>query len=109
MLAAGTLSRRITLQSPTESRDSAGAVLTSWTDEATVSAALLPLTGREMVAAQAQNSEVTGKIRIRYRSGMTTGWRAKYGSRIYDILAIVDGSERHEFLELMVREGPNEG
>lgn len=105
----GDFDRRVTIQARSESRSASGAVLATWVDVATVWAAIEQLRGRELIAAQAEGSEISGKIRMHYRSGVTSKHRIVYGSRIFDIVAAVDPSDRHEVLELYVREGINEG
>jgi SPP1 family predicted phage head-tail adaptor len=82
----------------------------TWTDVATVNASVEPLRGRELIAAQTTNSEVTGTIRMRYRSGITPKMRCVLdGTRYFDILAVVNTMERDRELLLSVREGPNNG
>lgn len=81
----------------------------AWTDIATVAAAIEPLRGRELIAAQAAQSEATGQIRIRYRSGVTTKFRVKFGTRFYDILGVVNNRELNWELLLLVKEDINNG
>ena len=108
----GQLRNRVTIQQlATGSPDvfPSGEPDAAWTDVKTVWAAIEPLRGRELLAAQQIASEVSGTITIRYRAGVTAGMRVKFGTRLYDILAPVDPMERHEKLILYVREGPNDG
>lgn len=82
----------------------------TWTDVVTnVHAAIEPLRGRELLAAQQINAEVSGTVRMRYRAGVTSAMRIKWGTRYYDILAVVDFEERHVELLLYVRERVNQG
>lgn len=66
-LRAGALNRRITLQSRSTSQDASGGQLLTWTDVATVWANVDPLSGRELLAAQAVQSAVSHQITIRYQ------------------------------------------
>lgn len=100
----GNLNKRITLQQQTEEQDASGQLLDNWADIATVWAAIEPLSGREFFAAQQVNSEVTTKIRIRYRDGIKAYMRIKYGERIFDIQSVIDPKEQHKELVLMCRE-----
>lgn len=75
ILNAGTLRHRITLQSPPTGRSSLGARTGDWTTEATVWAAAIPLSSRELLAAGQINSEATVRFRIRYRAGVLPSWR----------------------------------
>lgn len=113
-MRAGQLRHRVTIQSlvgGSPSRDSGGATEESWADLATVYAAVEPLRGRELIAAQQVVSEVSGTIRIRYRDDLTitSKMRCVFESRNFEILAAVDPQERHRELVLYVREGPNDG
>jgi len=94
---------RITLQSPSAELDATGQPA-SWNDVATVWAAVEPLRGREYFAAQQVNAETTTRIRIRYRAGVTSAMRGRYGSRTYDIVSVIDVDERHVELQLMCTE-----
>jgi len=81
----------------------------AWTDVVTVWAAVEPLAGRELFAAQQHHSEVTGRIRLRYREGVTAAMRFVFEARIYNIVAQIDGEERHRELSFYVAEGVNDG
>lgn len=108
-MRAGRLNKRITIQTRTDPQDAGGAGIPTWTDLATVWASIEPLKGRELIAADAANSEVSGNIRIRYRAGVSASSRVKYGARYYDVLAVINTDERGRELLLQVREGPNDG
>lgn len=114
MLRAGSLRHRVTIQTldaESPSQDAGGAPNDTWSDVKTVWAAVEPLRGRELLAAQQVASEVTGTIRMRYEAGqgVTAKHRCKFGTRYYDILAVVNPTERNKELLLYVREGPNNG
>lgn len=114
MINAGELNKRVTLQRLTPNspdRDQGGAPDSTWATLATVWAKIEPLRGREFMAAQEINSEVTGSIQIRYRADitLTTGDRVGYGTRYYDILAVVDPLEEHVEIILYVKEGVSDG
>jgi len=108
---AGRLRHRVTIQSVTETRDtSTGAIATSWADVATVWAAVEPLSGREFLAAQANQAEVVARILIRYRDDVTAKMRVLHGARVYNIrAALPDNESGAEHLTLMVSEGVNNG
>jgi SPP1 family predicted phage head-tail adaptor len=82
-----------------------------WEDVCTgVKASIEPLQGRELIAAQAVQSETTSKIRIRYRTGITAAMRIVFGARLFNITAPpINPGERNQELILMVSEGINEG
>ena len=101
---AGDLRHRVTLQSPVASQDGYGAETVTWTDVATVWAAVWPVRGREYFEARQTAAEVTHKVRIRYStdvSGVTPKWRVVFGSRRFDIEAVINPDERSKYLDLM--------
>lgn len=104
-MPAGQLNRRVTLQSPTKTR---GADFsdpqTTWSTAATVWAAVEPLRGREYVAQMEQQLAVEVRVRIRYRADVDSTWRVGYGSKVYEIVTVIDVKSAHDQLELMCRE-----
>lgn len=95
---------RITLQARTITRSATGMEVITWTDLATVWGSVEDLRGREFFTAQKENSEVTTRIRIRYRAGLRPDMRAVFGSRAFDVLAVLDTTGRFREIELMCRE-----
>ena len=76
----------------------------NWTDAATIWAAINPISGREFYAAEQSQSEVTHKIICRYRFGLRTDMRIKYGSKLFKIISIINWEERCESLLIMAKE-----
>lgn len=68
-MQAGTLRHLITLQRSTEVQDTAGQIEQDYEDIETVRASIEPLSGREYIAAQQVQAEVTTRIQVRYRPG----------------------------------------
>lgn len=76
-----------------------------WTTIGRPWAKITPIAGREFYAAEQAQSEVTHKIDIRYRPGVTADMRLKLGKRIFTIVGKpIDWEERHESLLIMARE-----
>lgn len=108
MVGSGRLNKRVLIQQAVAGSPEVneyGEKNVVWTDLATVWAAVEPLTGREFWAQQQVQSEITVRIKVRYRSDITTGMRAVYNEAIYMIKSIVDPLEKHEELHLMTSEG----
>lgn len=103
-MKAGTLRHRVTLQRLVSAQGASGDLAQSWADVTTVYAAVEPLSGREYWQAQQVAAETSIRVRIRYRQGVEPTMRVLYGSRILEILGIVDLEERHVELQLMCRE-----
>lgn len=109
MIAAGRLNQRVILQRKSVVRDDMGGETVTWTDAATVWAEIRPLRGRDLVAAQQAQSEVTARITVRRRPDVQADWRVKHGDDIYDIFAVVDPVARGEVLELECGKGLRHG
>ena len=77
----------------------------TWATYAVAWGAIEPLRGSELLAADQVNSEVTAKITIPYRIGVTAAMRVTCDGRLYKIVAPpIDPELRHRELQLMVRE-----
>ena len=99
----GEMRQRIALQAKTITK-SEGIPQESWTTVATIWATVADISGREYFQAQAVQSEVTTRIKIRYRTGITPTMRVLYDSRVFAILSVIDKDERHRVIELMCKE-----
>lgn len=115
-LAAGKLRHRVALQSPSYTQDpTTGENALSWTTVATVSAAIEPLSAREFLAAQANQSEVSARIVIRRRSDVAANWRAVHmvngvAATIYNIHGVLaDKDSGLEYQTLVAAQGVNDG
>lgn len=104
-MEAGSLRHKIKIQYPVETENpTTGEQETTWKDYATVWAEILPAVGREYWSSKQVVSEVTGKIKIRYLSGINTKMRVVYGLKIYDIKAVINVEEKNIEIVMMVSE-----
>ena len=111
-MRAGLLRHRVTIQqllAGSPQQNAGGEPEEAWTDVTTRYASVEPLKGRELLAAQQINSEVSVTIRMRHLASVTPKMRAVYAGRNYDILSVVNPEERSRETILYVREGPNNG
>lgn len=99
-MQAGKLRHRVTIEYGLEIPDTFGEVDKTWTTLATVWGAVEPLSGREAIQAKQEGSDVTTRIRIRYRDDVNEMCRVKWGSRYYDINSVVSLNERDRELIL---------
>ncbi|MDB5992403.1 MAG: head-tail adaptor protein [Herbaspirillum sp.] len=82
----------------------------TWFDFAVnVPAAIRPLSSRELVAAQAVQSETSHEITIRYRPGITAAMRAVYNGRYFNFSRPLNTEERNIELVIPATEGLNDG
>ncbi len=104
------LRHRVTLQQEIRIPDGAGGFSNSWQDMADLWAEINPanaksLYGIEKLFAGKIQAEISHKITIRYRSGMSTSMRLLFDNRAFNIRAINNIHENNEILELLVDEG----
>lgn len=95
----GELNKRLVIQTLTTTQDSSGSQTESYADTETVWGAIWPDSGKEYIAQSQITGELTGTIRIRYRTGMTIKRRFKFGSRIFDIQNIINPGENNKWLD----------
>ena len=109
-MLAQRLSHRVTIEQVTETRDADGGVVTAWaTLHSKVPAEIVPLSGREFVAAQAAQAGITARMTIRYVAGITPKMRVVHGPDIYNIEAVLPDPTLRRHLTLMVSTGVNNG
>ena len=106
----GKLRHRITIQRKEQTQNpNTGAMTTTWVTEATVWAALEPLSAREFVAAQAVQSNVSVRITVRHRPGITAAMRILHEGKVYGITGVLaDKDSGREYLTLPCAELPHD-
>lgn len=103
-MKAGQLDQRVTFERKGGGKDGWGQPLPdSWAPLFTVWGSVEPLVGREYLAAQAVQSDVSTRVRIRYRPGLNSGDRVKHEGRIYNIESVIDVRSARRELVLMCR------
>jgi SPP1 family predicted phage head-tail adaptor len=107
-MRAGELRNKITIQQQTQSLATSGQPTDTWTDFATVWAAINPVGGGETWRAQQSNPLLTHEIKIRWMRGLTPKMRVKYIDakdsnrvRYFGIDAIRNMEERNVEIRLM--------
>jgi SPP1 family predicted phage head-tail adaptor len=106
-VAAGDLRHFIEIQVKQRLQDpSTGEMLDTWIAYANVWAQIVPMSAREFIASAAEQSEVRGRIVIRYRDDIDATMRVVYRGKFYEILGVMeDDVSMREHLTLMVGEG----
>lgn len=113
----GKLRHPVALEQLTSSKDDDGNTVESWVvfednDGNGIPAAIEPLSARDLVAAQASQSEVTARITIRWLPGVTGAMRVRRldDGRVYRIAApIEDPRSGREYITLPVSQGVSDG
>lgn len=118
-MRAGDLRRKVLIQIRTVTQDTFGQQSVNWSDYMTnVPADIQPLSGRELVAAQAVNAEVTHTVVVRYSPLLAdplkvAAMRIIYSNadvtRYFNVLASMNVDERNKQIDLMTVEGLNKG
>ena len=102
-MRAGELRHRIEIKEPVETRDSYGSVTISWQTLDTVWAAMWPLKVKEYVGLGQTQSELTHRVRIRFRDDVTTKMRLEFKERTMSIVQIINPDERNIMLEMLCK------
>ena len=103
-MQAGKLDQRVTVERLQGGVDELGQPLPdTWAPLFTCWAAVTPLVGREYIAAGALLSEVTARIRMRYRPGITAADRVIHGGKVYGITSVADVHSSRRELQLQCR------
>jgi len=108
-MRAGRLRHTVQLEQRVETRDTDGSVLTSWALFSERPAELRPLAGRELIAAQAVQSEITTRAVIRHIDGISTRMRLVHHGVAYNIHAVLPGPTFRRYCTLMLSAGVNNG
>ena len=101
---AGYLRHRCWIKEPTHTVDGYGGKATTWGTACVCWGSLEPLRGREWIESGLENSEVTGKFRMRYYDGITPAMRLYYSDRTWEIVSVINPGERNRELELILKE-----
>jgi SPP1 family predicted phage head-tail adaptor len=84
--------------------DEGGGFTETWVEVATLSAALRPIGGSEGVEADRLAGRVTHEVSLRYRPGVTPAMRFRKGTRIFQILSVINVEERKRWLTCLCEE-----
>lgn len=109
-IEAGRLRHRVTIQRQTQTQNPlTGELTVTWTNVATVWAAVEPISAREFVVSQEPNARVTARATIRYRDGIDASMRLVHRGRNYNIHGVLEDLDSgREYLTLPLSEGVND-
>ena len=102
----GGFRHRVKIQEESKTADSGGGYVLAWSDVATIWADVQPASGREVFHAQQLQKNVTHRITTRYRTDVSTANRLLWGSRSFNIRAVLTVSERNRYTLILAEEGP---
>jgi len=93
----------IELQSFTQTLDSMNASIETWATFATVLAVLAPKSGDEKFVDGKDTAYINAVAYIEYRSDVSPRQRVKYGTAIYNVLAVINPLSQGLFLKLLLQ------
>lgn len=102
-MKAGFLRDRIAIQSRGSGQDSSGQPLETWTDLVELAAAVIRLSGRELLIAQSAGAEINTRVTCRYYPGIKATDRIWFEGKAFDIEAVIP-DQRKTQLELSCKE-----
>jgi SPP1 family predicted phage head-tail adaptor len=112
-MQAGKLRHRVDFEKPGLTQDQvSGDMVPGWeTVWAKVPASVEPLSARDLIAAQAGQSQASGRVRIRYRPGVLSTMRILHRGEVYEIKGqpMPDPVSGLEYLTILVAKGVSDG
>lgn len=82
-----------------------GVTAETWTTQDTVFGKVVPIRGREYWIGNQLEADVTVAIVIRYFAGLApTGYRLEIGSRILNIVQVINDEERDVYMGVLCKE-----
>lgn len=103
MLDVGGWKNRITIKRLTQAQDAYKDVIPTWVTVGTYWAKIEPASGGEKVVASQLRADVSHKVTMGYQGAATVivpTMRIHLGSRIFNIVSVLDDEERHITLTL---------
>lgn len=89
-MRAGKLRHVITIKEKTVTQDSYSEGIITWTDVATVRAAIETPNGNEYLDMESSGASISHKVTIRYYPSLAPTMIAIWGSRTFEIVAVLD-------------------
>lgn len=102
------LRHSITFQEENATADDGGGFTDPWdnpTNVATLKACIEPLKGMERLRSLQLETPVSHKITTRYRAGLKPEHRILFGTRVFNVRAIINIEEKNKWFEIMADEG----
>ena len=103
MIHPGKLRDRVTVQQATETRNSLGEVVQSWSTYATVWASVEGISSREALQQGQVQTDVSHRVQIRYLDGLKQTMRLSWRDRVLEIVSLLEHANRSEH-ELICQE-----
>ena len=102
-MRAGELDQRVTLERFGEYKDASGAWTEGWETVGTFWAAVLPLTGKEIIAGDAVAAITDVRVIMRYQPGVTAADRLKHDGKTFNVVTVINRRSANRELELLCK------
>lgn len=111
MLSPSRLRHIVTVEQPTAGKDAFGAPLPGWEVVwKDIYAEVIPSSAKEFTSSAKENSQITGRITMRWRPGMRADMRIIHRGTIYNISGVLpDNASGLEYITFPVTAGVNNG
>ena len=100
----GDLRHRVQIESPVRAGDGGGGASVTWTLVAEVWAAIWPRGSDEVFDLDRVAGRASHDIWIRKRDGVKPEMRMRFGTRVFDILGVIDVEDRGRYLRCPAEE-----
>ncbi len=108
-MKAGQLRHLITLKAPSDVTDAIGGTARTWSAYSRSTdlwARIQPVSGKERMEWDQSLGTLTHRVTIRYIRAVDVGNQVHYGTRVFEVMSVVDPDERGISLQLMCKERP---
>lgn len=105
-ISAGQLRHRVAFYKQSTTRSATGAVrVGAWEKVFEVWGQFTPLSVKDIIAGQAQSSQIVARVTIRHRTDINPAMRVQYAGQYYEIVGepLADGGSGREYLTLVLK------
>jgi len=110
-MRSGDLKKVISIERHSSTSDGMGGVTEAWTDiisgtstATPIFAAVWPVSAKEHIQAMQEQTVISHRIRVRYRPGVSTAMRIKYGTKLFNITSVVNVGSENRMLDILCQE-----
>lgn len=103
-MRSGNLKHKLTFQDQTELKNDFGEAVNDWNDIYICRASIQTISGKETYLSNQNYSTLSHKLRVRYSNLINTKQRILFGTRVFNILAVLNIFEANKELEILVEE-----
>lgn len=100
----GAMRHRLVIEQVARLADDGGGAVETWTALGEVWGAVVPVSGAERIGGEALSGDVTHVVHLRHRPDLQPAMRMRLGTRLLEILAVIDVDERRRRLRCLCRE-----